>query len=273
MIKRVFYNSSLPRSGSTLIQNILGQNPDLYASPSSGMFDLFMQSRESFTYGENFQAQNREETLLGYKSFLKSGINGYYEGITNKPYAIDKCRGWLAEYKFVNEYDPNPKIICVIRDLRSIFSSLEKRYRNNPLLHFSVTDWSDHRGINTMQRIHNLAIAPIMQGQMSGINQMILERYGDKIHFVKFEELCKFPNETMEELYNYLELPYYQHDFDNIEQITFEHDAFRNPYAHHIIQNKLTTIKEDYIEILGEEASNYIVNNYKWFYKYFNYKI
>ncbi len=273
MIKRVFYNSSLPRSGSTLIQNILGQNPDLYTSPSSGMFDLLMQTRESFTYGENFQAQNREETLLGYKSFLKSGINGYYTGITTKPYAIDKYRGWLAEYKFINEYDPNPKIFCVIRDLRSIFSSLEKRYRNNPLLHFGVTDWLDHRGINTMQRIHNLAIAPIMQGQMSGINQMILERYGDKIHFVKFEELCKFPNETMEELYNYLELPYYQHDFDNIEQITFEHDAFRNPYAHHIIQNKLTTIKEDYIEILGEEASNYIVNNYKWFYKYFNYKI
>lgn len=273
MIKRVFYNSSLPRSGSTLVQNILGQNPDLYASPTSGMFNLLTQTRESFTYGEDFQAQNREETLLGYKSFLKAGINGYYSGITDKPYAIDKYRGWLAEYKFINEYDPNPKIFCVIRDLRSIFSSLEKRYRKNPLLDFGVTDWLEHKGINTSQRFYNLAASPIMQGQMSGINQMILEKYADKIHFIKFEELCKFPNETMEELYDYLGLPYYQHNFDNIEQITFENDSFRNPYAHHIIQNKLSIIEEDYIEILGEQLCNDIVNNYKWFYKYFNYKI
>ena len=30
MIKKIFYNSSLPRSGSTLIQNILGQNPEFH---------------------------------------------------------------------------------------------------------------------------------------------------------------------------------------------------------------------------------------------------
>ena len=36
MIKKVFYNSSLPRAGSTLFQNIVGQNLDFYVTPTSG---------------------------------------------------------------------------------------------------------------------------------------------------------------------------------------------------------------------------------------------
>jgi hypothetical protein len=44
MIKKVFYNSSMPRAGSTLIQNILGQNPDLYTTPTSGLFEMLAAS-------------------------------------------------------------------------------------------------------------------------------------------------------------------------------------------------------------------------------------
>jgi hypothetical protein len=33
MVKKVMYNSSMPRAGSTLIQNILGQNPESLCNP------------------------------------------------------------------------------------------------------------------------------------------------------------------------------------------------------------------------------------------------
>ncbi len=35
-MENIFYQSSLPRAGSTLLQNILAQNPDIYATPTSG---------------------------------------------------------------------------------------------------------------------------------------------------------------------------------------------------------------------------------------------
>jgi hypothetical protein len=31
MSQEIFYNSSLPRSGSTLLQNVFNQNPNIYA--------------------------------------------------------------------------------------------------------------------------------------------------------------------------------------------------------------------------------------------------
>ena len=79
--------------------------------------------RNHFSNGIEWKAQNVEETEKGFKSFLKNGVYGYYEGITDKPYVIDKSRGWGMEYDFINAFDPNPKIICMIRDIRGIDAS------------------------------------------------------------------------------------------------------------------------------------------------------
>ena len=43
---RFHFISGLPRSGSTLLQNILSQNPRFYCSPTSGLFDLLYNARD-----------------------------------------------------------------------------------------------------------------------------------------------------------------------------------------------------------------------------------
>lgn len=273
MIKRVFYNASFPRTGSTLIQNILGQNPDIFPSPTSGMFTLLLENRRIFTNHLLFQAQNHNEILPGISSFLKNGINGYYSGLTDKPYAIDKFRGWLGEYDFVNAYDPNPKIVCMVRDLRSIYSSFEKKYRANPLKDHQLEDYYYPTGQSVITRIQSLSDAPVMHIPTESLWQLILQKNDKHIHFMKFEEFCQFPKETMEELYQYLEIPYYEHDFDNIKQITHENDQIIGGFADHNIRETFSPPIEDYNEILGEYASQYIVDKYKWFYDYFKYKI
>ena len=40
MEKKIFFQSSLPRAGSTLLQNIIGQNPEFYVTPTSGVLEL-----------------------------------------------------------------------------------------------------------------------------------------------------------------------------------------------------------------------------------------
>ena len=273
MIKRVFYNASFPRSGSTLLQNILGQNPDIFPSPTSGVFVMMLQVRNIFTNHILFKNQNQKELMPGLTSFLKNGINGYYSGLTNKPYAIDKFKGWVGEYNFINEYDPNPKIVVMVRDLRSIFSSMEKRYRKNPLLDFNVTDYSRPMGNSTITRIDHMINEDMIDLPLENLWECILQKNDKHIHFIKFEEFCKFPTETMEELYEYLEIPYYEHDFNNIQQLTHENDQIYGAYADHSIRNEFTPPTEDYMDVLGETASNYVVNKYKWFYDYFKYKI
>ena len=39
-MEKIFFQSSLPRAGSTLLQNILGQNPNFYVTPTSGVLEL-----------------------------------------------------------------------------------------------------------------------------------------------------------------------------------------------------------------------------------------
>src|SRR5687768_5831702 len=52
--KTIFFNSSLPRSGSTLMQNILAQNPQFYCSPTSGVIGALGMARAQYSENETF---------------------------------------------------------------------------------------------------------------------------------------------------------------------------------------------------------------------------
>jgi sulfotransferase len=45
MKQKIFFNSTLPRSGSTLLQNIMGQNPEFHVTPTSGLIDVRSKNR------------------------------------------------------------------------------------------------------------------------------------------------------------------------------------------------------------------------------------
>jgi sulfotransferase len=273
MIKKVFYNSSLPRAGSTLIQNILGQNPDIHTTPTSGLFEMLSACRTIYSDGESFKAQDEKEMEDGFKNLLKSGLYGFYEPITDKPYVIDKSRGWGSEYEFINAFDPNPKIIFMLRDIRAIYASLEKKHRNNPLKDNHMANWGDLTGTTTDKRVNIWSAAPPIGPSMDRLYQILVQGLHEKILFVKFEELCVDPNPQMERIYEYLELPYYQHDFNDIKQITHENDKIYGIFGDHIIRQELKPVKEDFREVLGVNACKLIEDNYMWFFNDLDYKI
>ena len=62
MVKKIFYNSSLPRAGSTIIQNILAQNPEIYPTPTSGIFEMLNGVRAIYSNSPEFKAQ--DETTM-----------------------------------------------------------------------------------------------------------------------------------------------------------------------------------------------------------------
>lgn len=273
MVNKVFYNSSLPRAGSTLIQNILAQNPLIYPTPTSGIFEMYHGIRTMYTNSQEFKAQDEATMEKGYKALLKAGIYEFYNAITDRPYVLDKSRGWGMDYKFIDFYDPNPKIICMVRDLRGVFASLEKKYRENPQKDLGIANWQDLTGTTTDKRVvywsNNVPIAPALDR----LYQTLLEDIHQNILFVRFEDLCKNPNEEMVRIYEYLDLPLYTHDFNNIEQFTYEDDKIYGVFGDHIIKNKLEILKEDYLEVLGETSCKLITDNYQWFYEAFEYKI
>lgn len=96
--KRIVFNSSLPRSGSTLLQNILAQNPRIYASPTSGLLELLFTSRSHFSRLPEFHAQDQEAMRRAFRGYCRGAMLGFYEALTDKPVCIDKNRSWLHLY-------------------------------------------------------------------------------------------------------------------------------------------------------------------------------
>lgn len=273
MIKKIFYNSSLPRAGSTLIQNILSQNPDIHTTPTSGMYEMLSACRTIYTDGLEFKAQDSKKMELGFKSFLKAGLYGFYEPLTDRPYVIEKCRGWGSEYAFINAFDPDPKIICMVRDVRAIYASMEKKYRKHPLTDHHLANWGDLTGTNVDKRMVVWSNTPPIGPAMDRLYEVLVQGIHKHILFIRFEDLCLDPENQLRSIYEYLELPYFKHDFKNIQQYTYEDDKWYGVFGDHTIRNELKPVQDDFREVLGLKACKLIEESYSWFFNDFGYKL
>jgi len=270
-MKKIFFQSSLPRSGSTLLQNIMGQNPEFYVTPTSGVLELLYAARANYTSSPEFKAQDSETMKIGFINFCYYGLQGFFTGITDKPYVLDKSRGWGVHYNFLNSFYENPKVICMVRDPRDIFASMEKNFRKNQHLDSGIVNHAEMIGTTTEKRIEFWANSQPVGMDMERLEQIIKEGNDKKMIFIKYEDLTKNPDEEIKKLYEYLELPFYQHDFNNITQITKEDDSVYGIYGDHNIKSKIEFKQSNSIDIIGEHASIWLRNRYSWFFNYFNY--
>jgi sulfotransferase len=275
MTSKIFFQSSMPRSGSTLFQNLMGQNPDFYVTPTSGVLELVFGARANFTNSAEFKAQDSQLMDAGFKEFCKQGLEGFYKGITDKKYVLDKSRGWGVYRPFLNEFYPDPKIICVVRDLRSVVASYEKIYRKNPLKHDPIREDASGRGTIVHKRVDEWMMPTNTIGRaVERIQEMIRLGHDDKILFVRYEDLCLNPEMEMSRVYDYLGIDWFRgHDFDNIEQITKEDDEVYGLSTDlHAIRSSLTMLPKDYKQVLGDDICNWLYTTYQWYFDKFNYR-
>ena len=271
---KIFFNSSMPRSCSTLMQNILGNNPDFHATPTSGLLEMLNASKRVYTLSPVMKAQDELEMKKAFLTYCRYALQGFYEGITDKKYVIDKSRGWSINSPFLESFYPNPKIICVVRDLRDIVASMEKNYRKNPLLWDPSLDEKEPKGTSVSQRITlwmNHKSKPVGD-TLTKLNEVIFRNLDKNILFVKSEELLANPDKEMRRVYDYLEIPYYKIDYDNVKQVTYEDDKFHGRYGDHKIKSKISPHTSNYKEVIGEYIGDQIYEKNKWYFDYFNYK-
>jgi sulfotransferase len=127
------------------------------------------------------------------------------------------------------------------------------------------------QGTTTEKRIDIWAQSQPVGLAVERLQQIFKEGINKKMLFIKFEEFTSNPAKEMARVYEYLGVPYYEHDFDRVEQITQEDDEVYGIYGDHQIRTKIEPLKENYKEVLGTYASNWIKTNYKWFYDEFKY--
>jgi hypothetical protein len=86
----------------------------------------------------------------------------------------------------------------------------------------------------------------------------------ERLHFVEFEKLTRNPLEVTQKIYTFLGEPYFQHDFDNVEQLTTEDDFMHGIPGLHIIRQKIEPMEPQWPKVLGNVANKYVHYNNLW---------
>lgn len=271
MKQRIFYQSSLPRSGSTLLQNVIGQNPDFHVTPTSGMIDLVLGARVGYNANQESKAGDLAAWKKGFYAFCSEGLNGYAKSLTNKQYILDKNRAWGPYYSLLNKIQKGPKIVFMVRDLRAIFASMEKKFRLNPDIDTGELNNDTLENITTQQRVFTWSKGFPIGYAVNKLHQSILDKTAENFLFIKYEDFCNNPQENLNSIYDFFNLERYEHDTSSIDQVTNENDALHGIYGDHTIRNKVEMLPNDFEEILGKQTSDWIYNNYEWYFNIFKY--
>tara|TARA_B100001093_G_scaffold60819_1_gene51255 strand:+ start:594 stop:1421 length:828 start_codon:yes stop_codon:yes gene_type:complete len=273
-MKNILFNSSMPRACSTLLQNIFNQNPEFYATPTDGALELLAGAREQFTNAVEFKAADDQDlSLQAWRSFCKGGLDGYINTLTDKQYVVLKSRGWKGNVKWLtNILGEKPKIFCMVRDLKSIASSFEKLHRRNP---DKTSQWlidTEVRGTTVFKRVDMYMKNMPINLSLDRIQELYELKLDGSVMFIRAEDLTSRPQAIMDELYSVIGAKNYKHNFNNVKQTTKENDVIHALDNNlHTIRNKVEPIVEDYNDILGEDACDFIDTEYAWYQKAFGY--
>jgi hypothetical protein len=166
-----------------------------------------------------------------------------------------------------------PKMICMVRNLKSVFSSMEKIYRKNQEYHQEIQNHSEMKGTSTAKRIDTWCAGPPIGLALERLQQTILEGINKDVLYIRAEDLTSNPQQEMDKIYSYLGMQSYKHDFNNVEQSIKEDDSVYGLSKDlHTIRQKVQPLTLDYNEILGKSICDWIDNNFAWYQQGFGYK-
>ena len=264
----------MPRAGSTLLQNILAQNPEFYVTPTSGLLELIFGARLNYTNSPEFKAQDDVSMKKAFLAFSRAGMEAYFKALTDKPYVLDKSRGWGVHFDLLSLiFDEEPKIICMVRDLRQILASMEKKFRQNPDKHRPIENHNSLSGTTTLKRAVMHLQTPPVGLALDRVAEIHQRGWNKKILFIRYEDLTAQPKQTLQKVYAYLGVPDFQHNFNDVAQVTQEDDQAYGIAGLHEIRPKVEPLTQDYLSILGKDAVRFVQSNYTWYFTLFGYQI
>jgi sulfotransferase len=118
---------------------------------------------------------------------------------------------------------PHAKHIVCVRDINWVLDSFECAHRRNPFSTNTVTgglSQSVYQRVETLMKEDGVVGFPYV-----GIKQAITGPEQNRLFLLEYEQLCKTPQQVIKALYSFINEPYFEHDFNNVEASWDEYDA------------------------------------------------
>lgn len=216
-----FFNviTGMPRSGSTLLCNLLNQRKDTYAGSTSPLAAGIVGAYEGMTKHPSFIScaiHDREAAERALRGALEGAIRGWLP--SGHDFIFDKGRGWNHHTTLLRMLFPRARPLVTVRDLRGILGSIEKQ-------HLQTMQFGTLGPYSLQQRLEvQLSGDGVVGRCLSGIEDMI-DRRQDVI-FVRFEELSAQPLTVLRNIEDALGMPPHDYDIENVKNVAEDVDGF-----------------------------------------------
>jgi len=244
-MKQFFFMSGLPRAGSTLLGSILNQNPNIHVSPTSPLFDYLFFSEQIL---QNLTTQYTYNLSKVSSNIHKGSFENFYKHV-DKPIIIDKHRAWVKNIDSIkNLLNINSKIICTYRPFAEIVTSyinLANNDSNNIVDNYLK---KNNLPVTTENRSNYIFENWVLEMYESSI--YALKHHKKNLLLVSYEEIANQTKETLNKIYDFLEIEKYNHNLSYVENTCAEEkDEAWGFKGLHDIRNTISkqSLKPEYV--------------------------
>ena len=233
MNRKIFFLVAMPRSGNTLFGSLMNQNPDIAVTPNSITLEIM---KDLFLLKQTDVFQNYPDHS-SLDNVLNTVFDSYYKDWPYK-YIID--RGPVTtpgNLMLVRKHLKTPfKCIIIWRDLMEVLASFIKWFENEP------TSFVNRYGKTTIEE--KLWMLMNKDGAIAkdliAIENALKPENKSMCHFLKYDELVNDTENQLKKIYNFLGIPYFQHNTQSLNQ--FSVNGLK--YDDTVVGHKMHTIRE-----------------------------
>jgi sulfotransferase len=208
----IHFISGLPRSGSTLLSAILRQNPRFHAgisSPVAALWGALMGVMGARAEWADLIDDDQRRSLS------HAVFRAYYEKIHPRQLVFDTNRIWCARLDALAQLFPDFRVIVCVRDLPWIMDSFERLYRKSPLLTSKI--YAPDSAATVYTRTSFLSSPTGTVGMpWDAVQEAFYGPHADRLLVVDYEALARDPKRTIDCVYEFLALPRFEHNFENV---------------------------------------------------------
>lgn len=264
---RIILVSCLPRSGSTLLQNLLAQNPANHCTSTNDVLDMIMKVRDSWMASAGFMAQGLRNVEPRVRRMLHGMVYGFYEPeLAAGRCVFDKSRGWLANIELIEQVLGRPvKIIVTVRDIRDILASFERIYRKSRLTGHPTSTTDVLRRLTVQGRAERLCAVDGTVGYMlRSLEDVLLRNLKDRLVIVPYYELTHDPINTIARVCYECNIPKFFCDPMNVQPLVQEDDTVYGMYDLHAVQSYVVPQPElAWQDVLPDDLANSVDVEFK----------
>ena len=234
MNKKIFFLMALPRSGNTLFASLMNQNPNLVCTANSITLEIM---KNLFLLKETDVFHNFPDHR-SLDNVMDSVYDHYYQHWPQQ-YIIDRGPVMTPGNLAVMQRHFKQPIKCIIiwRDLMDVLASYIKWFENEP------TAFPNKYGKQSIEE--KLMMLMNKDGaiakELIAIENALKPEHKHMIHLIRYEQLVTEPEKTLRSIYNFLEIDYFPHYFNNLKQISINGLS----YDDRVVGTNMHTIKTE----------------------------